>query len=116
MNINDIILEGNRHFDYAVLTYVIHEVDKTERINLLNEIFHIADKVIIGDYVANPISGFRNMLNKTVEFAAGKDHYKNYKSYINDNGILGLAQKAHLKVVKEIRNVPDTSHIVMLVK
>ena len=49
-SINDLILEGKEHFDYAVMTYVIHEVDAGERINLLNEMAQIADKIIIGDY------------------------------------------------------------------
>jgi SAM-dependent methyltransferase len=115
-SINEVISEGKEHFDYAVLTYVIHEVDKTERLNLLNEISEIADKIIIGDYLVNRPTGFWSMLNEAVEFAAGKDHYRNFKSYIDGNGILGLAEKTQLKVVKEIRNMPYTSHIAMLEK
>ena len=115
-SVNEIKLAGKEHFDYAVMTYVIHEVDINERVNLLNEISEIADKIIIGDYLANRSTGFWSILNEVVEFAAGKDHYRNYKSYSAENGIIGLAEKANLKIVKEIKNTPYTSHIAMLEK
>ena len=37
-NVTDILSKGNMHFDYAVLSYVIHEVNEEDRIKLLTEI------------------------------------------------------------------------------
>ncbi len=45
-------------FDYAVITYVIHEVNSDERLPLLNDIFKIAEKIIIGDYLIPQPKGF----------------------------------------------------------
>ena len=45
--LHELISEGKKHFDYAVLTYVIHEVNEEDRIPLLNEIAEVADKIII---------------------------------------------------------------------
>ena len=112
----EIILNGKDHFDYAVMTYVIHEVDSEERINLLNEISQIADKIIIGDYLYPRPKGFWNVLNEVVEFVAGKDHYRNFKTYLAEKGINGLAEKAKMKIIREIKNGSKTAHIVMMEK
>lgn len=113
-NISEIISEGKDHFDYAILTYVIHEVDENERIKLLNDISAIADKVIIGDYCTPVSNGFWDLLNEIVEFAAGRQHYKNFKSYIKNKGINGIVAKSGLSIVREIRNTPLTSHIAVI--
>ncbi|MFZ0454395.1 MAG: class I SAM-dependent methyltransferase [Ignavibacteriaceae bacterium] len=115
-NIDEIISENNIHFDYAVLTYVIHEVAESERINLLNKIFLTADKIIIGDYLVPKQPGYWGLLNEAVEFAAGSDHYRNYKNFIANGGINGLAIKAGFKIITEIKNQPSTSHLVVLAK
>ena len=115
-NISEIINEGQTHFDYAVLTYVIHEVDEKERINLLNEISRVADKIIIGDYLVPKPKGFRSYLSEIIESIAGAEHYINYKSYVANGGIKYLANKAGLMIINEIKNDPLTNHIVILAK
>jgi ubiquinone/menaquinone biosynthesis C-methylase UbiE len=115
-DIGEIINKRQIHFDYAVLTYVIHEVDEEERINLLKEISRVADKIIIGDYLVPKPKGFGSYLNQIIEFIAGADHYRNYKSYVTNGGIKYLANKAELKIINEISNHPLTNHIVILAK
>ena len=110
------LISQNLHFDYAVMTYVIHEVNEDERINLLNELSQIADKIIIGDYLVPKPSGFWSALNEVVEFAAGSEHFKNYKNYVRNGGLKDLADKTELKIIKEIKNKPSTSHLVLLIK
>lgn len=114
--VGDIISEGKLHFDYAVLTYVIHEVDEKKRIKLLNETSQIADKIIIGDYMVPQRLGFWKILNEAVEFAAGQNHYRNYKSYMANGGINKIALQAGLKTISEIKDKPLTSHLVVLAK
>lgn len=113
---SDIINNGKKHFDIAVLTYVIHEVDKEERINLLKKIGLIANKIIIGDYLVPKPKGMGSYLSEIIEFIAGADHYRNYKSYVADGGIYYLADKAGIKIINEISNHPLTNHIVILAK
>ncbi len=115
-SVSNIISENKNNFDYAVLTYVIHEVNEELRINLLNEISQIADKIIIGDYLVPKPKGFWSALNEIVEYAAGNDHYSNYKNYVSSGGIKDLAYKAGLKIAIEIKNQPSTSHLVILSK
>ena len=96
-SISKIIAEDKEHFDYAVMTYVIHEVDENQRVKLLHEISLIADKIIIGDYLVPKPTGFWSLLNEVVEFAAGSEHYKNYKNFTSNGGIIGLANQAGLR-------------------
>ena len=115
-DIDEIIAGDKIHFDYAVLTYVIHEVAGNERINLLNKIFLIADKIIIGDYIAPKLPGLWSLFNDAVEFAAGSDHYRNYKNFVANGGIMGLAANAGFEIISELKNQPSTSHLVILSK
>jgi len=115
-SLSEIINEGKIHFDFAILTYVIHEVDEEERLDLLNEIARIADTIIIGDYLVPKPKGFGSYFSEIIEFIAGAEHYRNYKSYVANGGIQYLANKAGLKIVNEISNHPLTNHIVVLQK
>ncbi len=108
------IISERQHFDYAVITYVIHEVDMDERVKLINEIAEVADKIVVGDYLVPKPKGFWRLLNEIVEFVAGVDHYNNYSSYIENGGIYNLASEAGLKIINEIKNQPSTSHLVVL--
>jgi len=112
--LNQIITKD--HYDYAVSTYVIHEVDEEERINLLRDMSEAADKVIIGDYLYPNKSGLWSILNEMVEFAAGRNHYKNYKNFMANGGIKKIASEAGLKIIAENKDKPLTSHLVILSK
>ncbi len=115
-NISEVINSGNIKFDYAILTYVIHEVNEDERINMIKEISLIADKIIIGDYVVPRPDGIEGLLSETIEFIAGTEHYRNYKSYIANGGIDYLVNKAGLKIINEISNHKLINRIVVLGK
>jgi SAM-dependent methyltransferase len=114
-NLSDLVKQ-NLHFDYAVMTYVIHEVNPDERIILLNEMAQIADKIIIGDYLVPVNKGFWSTINEIVEFLAGKNHYDNFKHFVANNGLYGLIDKTGLKVVQELKNKPETNQLVVLAK
>lgn len=108
------IATQNIHFDYAVLTYVIHEVNPNERIELLSQISNIADQIIIGDYLVPRQKGFWNFLNEIVEFVAGREHYKNFKNFVSNGGLLNLIEGLPFEKIKEIKNKPQTSHLVVI--
>ncbi len=104
------------HFNYALLTYVIHEVNEEERIQLLKNISQVADKIIIGDYSVPRPKGIYGILSKFIEFMAGREHYRNYKSYMANGGIYYLAEKANLNVIYEAHGQKSINHIVVLFK
>jgi SAM-dependent methyltransferase len=115
-NLSEIISEGQVHFDFAILTYVIHEIDEAERISLLAELASVTDKIIIGDYLVPRPRVFGSIFTEVIEFIAGAEHYRNFKSYVANGGIYYLANQAGLKILTEISNHPLTNQIVILVK
>ena len=110
------LISQNHHYDYAVMTYVIHEVNPGERIALLKEMAQIADKIIIGDYLVPVNKGFWNLLNVIVEYLAGKEHYTNFKDFVANGGLIRLAENAGLKIISEIKDKPVTSQLLVLSK
>jgi len=108
------LISQNHHFDFAVMTYVIHEVSPEDRIRLLNEMVQIADKIIIGDYLVPINKGFWSVLNEIVEFLAGKEHYTNFIDFVANDGLRELVNKADLKIISEIKNKPITSQLLVL--
>jgi SAM-dependent methyltransferase len=110
------LISQNHHYEYAVMTYVIHEVNPDERIALLNEMAQIADKIIIGDYLVPVNKGFWNLLNVIVEYLAGKEHYTNFKDFVANGGLIRLAENAGLKIISEIKDKPVTSQLLVLSK
>jgi SAM-dependent methyltransferase len=105
---------GKEHYDYAVMTYVLHEVGPRERVGLMLAALRAADTLIIGDYPVPVPGGFDGALIRAVEFAAGAGHYENYKDFVRTGGIRGLAAKAGLKIVREIKGTPTGSHLAVL--
>jgi SAM-dependent methyltransferase len=112
--VRDLLADGTSRFNYAVLTYVLHEVAEADRIVLLHDVALLAEQIIIGDYAVPIAPGWWSVLDEVVEFVAGRDHYMNYKSFVARGGIHGLVAQTSLSVVEEIRHKPRTSHLVVL--
>jgi SAM-dependent methyltransferase len=115
-NISELDNNPDNHYDFAILTYVIHEVNEEERLDLLIQISGVADKIIVGDYLVPRLKGFGSYLTESIEFIAGRDHYRNFKSYVAGGGIYTLADRAGLRVIDEISNQLLSNHIVILTK
>lgn len=105
---------NNEKFDYAVATYVIHEMNEEDRFPLIKKVAEFAGAIIIGEYLVPRPKGFWNLLNGIVEFAAGREHNANFKNFVKNNGVLGIAQKLNMKIIHEIKNQPATSHLVVM--
>jgi SAM-dependent methyltransferase len=102
--------------DYATLSFVMHEIEEDMRAALLRALSLVAHTIIIVDYLAPQQKDFRGILNTVVEFAAGPSHYRNFKSFLAGNGLGGVLEKAGLNLVRELRNDPPSSHIVLAVR
>lgn len=80
---------SDNRFDIAILSFVLHETSHEIATKIATEAKRIVKnngKLVIADYVFDSKTHF---LGKTgvhfVEFLIGKEHYKNYKSYIKNN-------------------------------
>jgi hypothetical protein len=81
---------------------------------LLYDVSLIADTIIVGDYLVPTASGWRLYLNKMVEFAAGMDHYTNFKSFVAGGGVRGLVARMSLQVLEEFTDKARASHLLLL--
>lgn len=100
MNLTCFIQNQNRHFDYAVLSYILHEVSDEERLKILSEASGVCDKIIVSDHKPDTIP-FARIIREIMEFFAGRNHYSSYRSYIRNNGISYLTEMAGLKIIHQ---------------
>jgi hypothetical protein len=74
----------------------------------------VADKIIIGDYITPTPNTFWGKLNVVVEYLAGTDHYNNFKLFVKSGGLNSLIKETGLELVKEVKNKPQTAHLVVV--
>jgi len=106
--------KGSSRFDYATITYVVHEIDEYDRLPLLESMFRVADTVIIGDYHTPQPRSFSGFITEIVEFIAGRSHYRNFKNFQRNGGLNGIITKGNFDLIAEITN--ETNRIVVLKK
>ena len=115
-DIQNYLSSKDKIYDYSIISFVIHEINENKRVDILKLLSDKSNQIIIVDYLYPRPKTFWSLINEAVEFAAGSEHYRNYKSFISNGGINSLAEKADLKIINEIKNNPLTTHIVILSK
>jgi len=106
--------EYKPEYDYAVLSYVIHEIDLDLREKLLRELSKAAGKIILIDYLHPRPKNLSGKMITLVEYMAGREHYSNFKTYMKNGGLEGLAKNSGLKITKEIRKKSSGIHIAVM--
>ncbi|HNR44088.1 MAG TPA: class I SAM-dependent methyltransferase [Methanofastidiosum sp.] len=89
-------------FDYAIFSLCLHEMKSETRVKSLEEIKKVADKIIIYDYLVKEKISFKGVMNSAAEFLAGRSHFYNYKSFLEEKDIFGLLENNGFKVEKTI--------------
>jgi SAM-dependent methyltransferase len=99
-------------FDYAVLSFTIHEMPQDIRVPVLREAMRIANVVIIVDYmIPMPVNRI-GLINLRYEFIAGYDHFRNFLNYRHNRGLDGLLEKVELTIEEETTEYQEGSRIV----
>ncbi|MDD3322457.1 MAG: class I SAM-dependent methyltransferase [Paludibacter sp.] len=96
--------------DYAITTYVIHEINENERLSLMLDMAQVAKRIIIGDYLTPQPNNLAGIFSKIIEFVAGREHYRNFKNFQKNGGIHSLIKQGNFRVISEIVN--ETNHII----
>lgn len=113
-DLKSIVSEEPAKFDYAVATYVIHEIAEEERMGFLEDISRLAKKIIIGDYVVPRTKILWSLVSELVELAAGKDHHRNFRTFVKSGGLTPLIERINLRLIKEIKHPYEMGHLVVV--
>jgi SAM-dependent methyltransferase len=103
-----------RPYDDAILSYVLHEVEGGARLDLLRSIAARARRLIVADYRVPRARGIFDVLTEAVEFAAGRDHYRGFRSFVRNGGLTTLVQEAGLELLDELPSGLRTTQILLL--
>ena len=91
-------------FDVVIISFAIHEKDRNTQQALIDEAYRIIKKdglMLVVDYVFdNKTTKFGRIIISIIERIAGGEHYINFKSYIQNKGLLSLIKKDKFKLMK----------------
>ena len=91
-------------FDVVIISFAIHEKDRNTQQALIDEAYRIIKKdgfMLVVDYVFdNKTTKFGRIVISIIERIAGREHYINFKSYIQNDGLLSLIEKDKFKLIK----------------
>lgn len=117
-DVNDAGFLSGTHFDYVVLSMVLHQFSVTETNQVLVSALGVAEFIIIADFTC-PLPG--NMIGwgaRMIERMAGGEHYLNFQNYQKQGGLsyfLNCHRMAILKkkigglgVIQVIKTTPET--------
>ena len=94
----------NALFDVVIISFAIHEKDRNTQQALINEAYRIIKKdgfMLVVDYIFdNETAKFGRILISIIERIAGREHYINFKSYIQNKGLLSLIKKDKFELIK----------------
>jgi len=95
---------NNASFDVVIISFAIHEKDRNTQQALIDETYRIIKKdgfMLVVDYVFdNKTTKFGRIVINIIERIAGGEHYINFKSYIQNDGLLSLIEKDKFKLIK----------------
>ncbi len=94
----------NASFDVVIISFAIHEKDRNTQQALIDEAYRITKKdgfMLVVDYVFdNKTTKYGKILISIIERIAGREHYRNFKSYIQNDGLSSLIKKDKFKLIK----------------
>ena len=98
LDATDLSCYHNKSFDIAVTTLAMHQFEPEVGVKVLREMKRIASRLIIADYNCPMKPGPAAWLSYTIEWAAGGDHYRNFRKYMARGGLPRLAEEAELNI------------------
>jgi ubiquinone/menaquinone biosynthesis C-methylase UbiE len=98
----------DKEFDLIVMSTVLHEMPRAVRSAVINEAKRTIKedgRILLIDFHPGPIRPLKGWLYKSIitfiEFAAGGEHFKNYRDFIANKGLPAIASAHGLSVDKE---------------
>ena len=99
-------------FDYAVLSFTIHEMPPLIRIPVLREAARISKVIIIIDYMIPVPINRVGVISLHFETLAGYNHLRNFLHFRDNGGLDALFNKVGLTIEEETKTHQGTTRIV----
>lgn len=95
-------------FDLIIMSTILHEMPGEVRSVVLDESSRILKengRILLIDYHPGPVRSIKGWFYKSVitlaEIIAGREHYKNYRNFLENKGLPGLVASHELSIEKE---------------
>jgi ubiquinone/menaquinone biosynthesis C-methylase UbiE len=86
----------DNEFDISTISMVLHQFPTSVGIAILGEMKRISGEIIIIDYSCPLPDNIYNTIVYIIERLAGKEHYKNFKSFMKYGGIESFIKEVKL--------------------
>lgn len=86
----------DKYFDVTSICLALHEKDHELRDKVIKEMERVTKKngkMIVADYVVPRPLNLNSFIIKTIEFLAGKEHFKCFNDYIAKGGLDGIIKR-----------------------
>ena len=90
-------------FDVAVISLVLHEIESKDRNKVISEMKRVVKKggrLIFVDFNCPLPKSITSFFVNLIEFFVGKEHWRNFKSYQKEGGLIKLLERNGLKPEK----------------
>lgn len=101
-----------KEFDLATISMAIHQFDTNTGIKILSELSRIAKEILIVDYACPIPNVIYNRFIYFIERLAGKEHFRNFKSYQHFGGIYPYLNQLKIKSLREFKEAKSIFYLV----
>ena len=98
----------NKQFDLVISMLSLHEMSPGTRSAVLNEIKRVLKsdgRLLLIDFHPGPYEPLQGWISKTIiffsELAAGREHFKNYRQFITNEGLTTLVSQHQMDIEKQ---------------
>ncbi len=96
-------------FNAIIISFAIHEKDRNTQETMINEALRILKKnglMLIVDFIFDERTKLPGRLGiALIERIAGKEHYRNFRNYIKNNGLSSLLKPQKFELIKSERKL-----------
>lgn len=105
MDATNLVSIDDHSFDYATMLFLMHELTREQQARVLKEVSRVANKIVIIDSVVPLPKNLGGRGIRFVEATFGRDHNRNFKDFLANNGIHGILEYVGLPMTEVNRLV-----------
>jgi SAM-dependent methyltransferase len=104
-----------KHFDYAVLCMILHELPRDVQTRVLREALRLARATLLLDYSVPMPTNLSAAIARAIETTLGRDHYPHFQAYLQAGGLGELASAVGASSrISQCRQIPGRCHQVIV--